>query len=65
MFHHKIHLRPNTPAGADPPRGPAAILFSKKAPKNVLVTKRLNSAGYINQMRLANSLGDKPGLGNP
>ena len=31
----------------------------------VLVMKRLNTVSYISQSRLANSLGDKPGQGNP
>jgi hypothetical protein len=31
----------------------------------VLVIKRLNTVDYISQRRFANSLGDKPGMGNP
>ena len=36
-----------------------------KNKKSVLVIESLNTTGYISQSRLANSLGDKPGLGNP
>jgi hypothetical protein len=33
--------------------------------ETVLVIKRLNTVDYISQRRFANSLGDKPGMGNP
>ena len=40
-------------------------LFGTKSTFFVLVMKRLNTVSYISQSRLANSLGDKPGQGNP
>jgi hypothetical protein len=39
--------------------------IGSKTPVSVLVIKWLNTSGYISESRLANSLGDKPGLGNP